>query len=129
MDYLSGGDLRYHLPHKCFNEEETRFMIACLLQGLEYVHNQGIVHRDIKPENLVFEANGYLRLTDFGISRRLPMNPTDNSKDNGVVDTSGTPGYMSPEAMCKLPHGKVSDFFAVGVCVFEQMFRQRPYNG
>lgn len=47
------------------------------------------------------------------------MNPTDNSKDAGVVDTSGTPGYMSPEAMCKLPHGKVSDFFAVGVCVFE----------
>ena len=57
------------------------------------------------------------------------MNPTDNSKEAGVVDTSGTPGYMSPEAMCKLPHGKVSDFFAVGVCVFEQMFRQRPYNG
>lgn len=79
MDYLSGGDLRYHLPNKCFNEEETRFMVACLLTALEYVHSQGIVHRDIKPENLVFEENGYLRLTDFGISRRLSMNPIDQT--------------------------------------------------
>ena len=79
MDYLSGGDLRYDLPNKCFNEEEARFMVACLLTALEYVHSQGIVHRDIKPENLVFEENGYLRLTDFGISRRLPMNPIDQT--------------------------------------------------
>ena len=48
---------------------------------------------------------------------------------NGIVDTSGTPGYMSPEAMCKLPHGPVSDFFAIGIIVYEMMFRKRPYNG
>ena len=70
MDYLSGGDLRYHLPHKCFNEEEVRFLVACLIAALEYCHAQGVVHRDVKPENLVFESSGYLRLTDFGISRK-----------------------------------------------------------
>jgi serine/threonine protein kinase len=46
-----------------------------------------------------------------------------------LVDTSGTPGYMSPEAMCKIPHGAVSDFFAIGVIVYEMMFRRRPYTG
>jgi len=46
-----------------------------------------------------------------------------------VVETSGTPGYMSPEAMCRLPHGPVSDFFAIGVIVYEMMFRRRPYWG
>ena len=38
MDFCSGGDFRYHLPFKIFNEQETRFIIACLLQALEYVH-------------------------------------------------------------------------------------------
>ena len=44
-------------------------MVACILLALEYSHSQGIVHRDIKPENLVFDENGYLLVTDFGISR------------------------------------------------------------
>jgi len=47
----------------------------------------------------------------------------------GIVDTSGTPGYMSPEAMCKLPHGPASDFFAIGIIIYEMMFRKRPYSG
>jgi serine/threonine protein kinase len=51
------------------------------------------LHRDIKPENLVFDENGYLKITDLGIAR--VWNP-ENSKD-----TSGTPGYMAPEVMCK----------------------------
>jgi serine/threonine protein kinase len=46
-----------------------------------------------------------------------------------VVDTSGTPGYMSPEAMCKLPHNTVSDYFSLGIVLFENMFRKRPYSG
>ena len=78
-------------------------------------------------------------LTDFGISRQLPMTHLDengmaesNAFENmlcGVIDTSGTPGYMSPEAMCKLPHGPVSDFFAIGIIVYEMMYRKRPYSG
>ena len=93
MDLLSGGDLRFHISkYRKFSEEQVQFFIACLLLSLEYVHNKGIIHWDIKPENLVFENNGYLRLTDFGIAR--VWNP-DNSKD-----TSGTPGYMAPEVMC-----------------------------
>ena len=85
-------------------------MIACLLQALHYVHSQGVIHRDLKPENLVFNSNGYLRLTDFGIARQVPFlqsqNTTTDFLDNstvlkaGIVDTSGTPGYMSPEALC-----------------------------
>jgi serine/threonine protein kinase len=46
------------------------FFIACLMAGLEYIHNKSIIHRDIKPENLVFDEDGYLRITDFGIARQ-----------------------------------------------------------
>lgn len=80
MDYLAGGDLRYHIcKNRRFSEEQTsnfytyqlhiEFFIACLMAGLEYVHNKSIIHRDIKPENLVFDEDGYLRITDFGIAR------------------------------------------------------------
>jgi len=92
MDLLGGGDLRYHIcRHRRFSEEQTKFFAACIIHGLEYLHNNSIIHRDIKPENLVFDDQGYLRITDFGIAR--VWNP-ENKKD-----TSGTPGYMAPEVM------------------------------
>jgi serine/threonine protein kinase len=64
-----------------------------MIVGLEYMHNENVIHRDIKPENIVMEDSGYLRITDMGIARILK---TDNSSD-----TSGTPGYMAPEVMCR----------------------------
>ena len=94
MDLLNGGDLRFHIcRHRRFNEEQTRFFVACIVYGLEYVHNVGIIHRDIKPENLVIDDDGYIRITDFGIARIW--------KPENSMDTSGTPGYMAPEVMCK----------------------------
>lgn len=44
-------------------------MVACMIVGLEYMHNNGVIHRDIKPENLVMDTNGYVRITDLGIAR------------------------------------------------------------
>ena len=70
MDLLTGGDLRYHISRKRrFTEHETRFFVACILSGLEYLHMNGVLHRDIKPENIVLQKNGYLRITDLGIAR------------------------------------------------------------
>jgi serine/threonine protein kinase len=94
MDLLTGGDLRFHIArHRRFSEEQTRFFVASIMVSLEFIHNKSILHRDIKPENLVFDERGYLKVTDFGIARI--WNP-DNSKE-----TSGTPGYMAPEVMCR----------------------------
>jgi len=54
---------------KKFTEEQTKFFAACLVEGLSYIHSKGFIHWDIKPENIVFEEKGYLRITDFGISK------------------------------------------------------------
>lgn len=82
-----------------------------MLLGLEHIHAKNILHRDIKPENLVFDEKGYLKITDFGISRIFsPKNEED---------TSGTPGYMAPEVMLKLGHGIACDLFAVGIIGYE----------
>ena len=94
-----------------------------MIHALETVHGHNIIHRDIKPENLVFDESGYLKLTDFGIAREWVPN-TDNSNE-----TSGTPGYMAPEGMCKNNHDIAADYFAVGVIAWECMFGRRPYQG
>lgn len=122
MDLLLGGDLRFHIARrKKFTEDQTRFFIACLVHALDSVHAANIIHRDIKPENLVFDNQGYLRLTDFGVARFM-------TPDN-ASETSGTPGYMAPEIMCRQNHTLVSDYFAVGVIAYECMMGRRPYVG
>ena len=122
MDLLTGGDLRYHLCKiRRFSEEETKFFIACLLLGLEYIHNNNIIHRDIKPENLVSDENGYIRITDFGVAK---IRKEDNSSE-----TSGTPGYMAPEVLMAQNHSFPVDFFAIGIMGYEFMLGQRPYIG
>ena len=70
MDFLPGGDLRYHLGRqRRFSEDQTKFFIACMITGLEYLHTNKVIHRDIKPENLVLDKKGFLRITDLGIAR------------------------------------------------------------
>ena len=121
-DYLEGGDLRFQLTkNKTFTETQTKFLIANLLLSLDYLHTNNIIHRDVKPENLIFEKNGYLRLTDFGIAKTF----TKNNKE----ETSGTPGYMAPEVLFAQNHTFVVDYFAVGVIIYEIIFGHRPYTG
>ena len=120
MDLLPGGNLRYHLGIKRkFTEKQNKFLIACILVGLEYIHGENILHRDIKPENLVFDENGYLRITDFGIAKKYTVN---NKKD-----TSGTVGYLAPEVLCIKNHNFSIDYYAVGIITYELAYGHRPY--
>lgn len=122
MDLMTGGDLRFHIGRqRRFSEEQTKFFVCCIIVGLEYLHMNGILHRDIKPENLVLDTKGYVRITDLGIAR---VWRPDNSSD-----TSGTPGYMAPEVMCRQNHGVVVDYFALGIMAYEFMMGRRPYHG
>lgn len=122
MEYMHGGDLRYHIGlNRVFSEETTKFVVACVLTALEYLHSAQVVHRDLKPENLVFDADGYLRVTDFGIARKTGVDLSN--------DTSGTPGYMAPEVITRKNHSFEVDFYSLGVIVYECMIGRRPYTG
>jgi len=122
MDLMPGGDLRYHLgKQRKFSEEQTKFFVACIVMALEFMHMNGVIHRDIKPENLVLDNQGYVRVTDLGIARVW--------RPDNASDTSGTPGYMAPEVMCRQNHGVASDYYAVGVMAYEFMIGKRPYLG
>lgn len=122
LDLMPGGDLRNYIRNvKALTEEQAKFVIGCVMCGLEYLHTKGIVHRDIKPENLVIDSNGYIRIVDFGIAQVLTKTST--------VGTSGTPGYMAPEVIWKHNHGVAVDYFALGVVTYEFMMQKRPYKG
>ena len=124
-DIMSGGDLRYwYIQKKTFIEKECKFFAACIILALEYLHSNKIIHRDLKPENILIGKSGYIKITDFGIAKQL-----DNEPDEEIVDVSGSPGYMSPEAIFKEKHSYTADFFSLGVICYEMMMKKRPYIG
>ena len=120
MDLITGKDLRYHLSQKKkFSSEISKFFLACTILGLEYIHYNNILHRDIKPDNLVTDKNGYVKITDFGISREIGKLIKGES--------SGTPGYMAPEVMCGKSHSIDSDYYCLGIMAYEFMKGVRPF--
>ena len=75
----------------------------------------------MKPENLIFDSNGYLKLSDFDIAHRWDEETQNHN------ETSGTPWYMAPEVMQGSNHGPSADYFALGVITYECMFGQHPF--
>ena len=125
FDLKSGGDLRYwYIKKKVFSEKECKFITACIILGLEYLHANKIIHRDLKPENILFDKKGYVYISDFGIAKELKNEPEEK-----IIDVSGSPGYMSPETIFKKKHSYTSDYFSLGVICYEMMMKKRPYMG
>lgn len=79
-----------------------------MVLALEHLHENNIIYRDLKPENVLLDETGYIRITDFGLSR---MNVTQN---NGVRSICGTPEYLAPEVILKLGYGKAVDWWTLG---------------
>ena len=72
LDYVIGGELFTHLRHAGrFVPDVAKFYAASIVLAVEYMHSQGIIYRDLKPENLLLDHNGYLKIVDFGFSKRI----------------------------------------------------------
>ncbi len=72
LDFERGGSLFFHLKrHKRFIETEVRFYACEIILALEYLHKENIIYRDLKPENVLISDDGHIKLSDFGLSKRL----------------------------------------------------------
>jgi serine/threonine protein kinase len=83
MEWASGGDVfsfinkksRRHMPFLLAGEPAVRFILGCVVLGLECLHNQDIVYGDMKPENLLIFEDGYIKLNDFLLSVDISQGP------------------------------------------------------
>ncbi|KAG2490698.1 hypothetical protein HYH03_010859 [Edaphochlamys debaryana] len=98
MEYINGGDC-YSLLRKfgCLDEEVARQYIAETVLALEYCHAQGIIHRDLKPDNLLINAQGHVKLTDFGLSCVGVIDRTENLNGPQPMETDG-PDHEGPDS-------------------------------
>ncbi len=90
-----------------------------LLRALDVAHHQGVVHRDIKPPNLVVDAQGFLKVMDFGIARLVEGRGPGGAALTAEGSIIGTPEYMAPEQLMGQPVDGRADLYATGAVLFE----------
>ena len=95
-----------------------------LADGLHGLHQTGMLHRDIKPSNVLVTKEGRVVILDFGLVAEVE---SDRRRDS--VQLAGTPDYMSPEQGAQLPLGPASDWYSVGVILYQSLTGRLPFSG
>jgi len=81
--------------------------------ALDYIHSRDVVYRDLKPENVLIDKRGFVKLTDFGLSKKL------NKNQENVFSMSGMPEYTPPEILFHRECSKAVDFWCLGSLLHE----------
>ena len=123
MEYCEGGELfNYIVEKQRLSENESSFFYYQIIQGVEYIHSQGIAHRDLKPENLLLDKNKKIKIIDFGLSNYF----------DGVqkLETPcGSPCYASPEMVGGNKYnGFIIDIWATGIILFAMLCGYLPFE-
>ncbi|XP_015229087.1 PREDICTED: serine/threonine-protein kinase N2-like isoform X1 [Cyprinodon variegatus] len=123
MEYLPGGDLMIHIHSDVFSEAQTRFYSACVLLGLEFLHLNKIIYRDLKLDNILMDAEGFVKITDFGLCKE-GMGHGDQTST-----FCGTPEFLAPEVLTDDTYSRAVDWWGMGVLIYEMLVGESPFPG
>ncbi|CAE6450201.1 unnamed protein product [Rhizoctonia solani] len=127
MEYCPGGDLYAAIKRGGMSPSEVECCFKQVLQGVEYLHSQGVAHRDIKPENLFFNQHGHLKIGDYGASTvyRLPWEKNIHMS----TGLCGSEPYIAPEQFTPGPYdARLVDIWACGIVYYCLHFQELPWR-
>ncbi len=125
MQFIPGGSLRDLIARRSRLEAaEALGMALQAARGLDAAHQAGMIHRDIKPSNLLLDAQGRVKVSDFGLAKVL-AGSSELTRSHSII---GTPSYMSPEQCRGEELDPRADLYALGVTLYEMLLGQRPFD-
>ncbi|XP_048366088.1 cGMP-dependent protein kinase 2 isoform X2 [Sphaerodactylus townsendi] len=123
LEACLGGELWSILRDRgSFDETTTKFCVGCVTEAVEYLHHISVIYRDLKPENLILDAQGYVKLVDFGFAKKI-------GAGQKTWTFCGTPEYVAPEVILNKGHDFSVDFWSLGILVYELLTGNPPFSG
>ena len=126
MEFVDGVNLRQAMATGKFSPAEALTIVPKICEALQYAHEKGVLHRDIKPENILLDANGRVKIADFGIAKLVGEDKPSVTL-TGTGTALGTPHYMAPEQLEKpgdIDHR--ADIYSLGVVFYEMLTGELP---
>uniref|UniRef100_A0A672RQC9 protein kinase C n=1 Tax=Sinocyclocheilus grahami TaxID=75366 RepID=A0A672RQC9_SINGR len=123
MEYTAGGDLMMHIHADVFSETRSVFYSACVVLGLQFLHDNKIVYRDLKLDNLLLDTEGYVKIADFGLCKE-GMGHGDRTST-----FCGTPEFLAPEILTDTSYTRAVDWWGLGVLIYEMLVGESPFPG
>ncbi|XP_041070984.1 serine/threonine-protein kinase PAK 5-like isoform X1 [Carcharodon carcharias] len=121
MELLQGGALTDIIAFARMDEEQIATVCLSILKALTYLHSQGVIHRDIKSDSILLTLDGRIKLSDFGFCAQV------NEEIPRRRSLVGTPYWMAPEVIARLPYGPEVDIWSLGIMVMEMIDGEPPY--
>uniref|UniRef100_H3AFJ3 protein kinase C n=1 Tax=Latimeria chalumnae TaxID=7897 RepID=H3AFJ3_LATCH len=123
MEYAAGGDLMMHIHADVFSESRAVFYAACVVLGLQFLHEHKIVYRDLKLDNLLLDTEGYVKIADFGLCKE------GMSFGDRTNTFCGTPEFLAPEVLTETSYTRAVDWWGLGVLIYEMLVGESPFPG
>ncbi len=126
-EYVAGATLRERIEAGPLPVDESIQLFGEMCEALQIAHERGVIHRDIKPENILLDADGRVKIADFGIAKLIEPDSNDRAPPTEVDVVVGTRRYMAPEQLEPgRPIDQRADLYALGVVLYEMLTGELP---